>query len=590
MGNMKLGTQIFTTLFLIAILSLTIVTWYASETGREFYLQKTEESLENHAFLLHSFLNTKDYPASLELLQHKIKGTDKAVSIRITIIRPDGLVLIDSEKDPKTMDNHGTRPEVIQALHSGKGRSIRFSNTVKHEMMYFALYLKKDRNALVIRTSEPLDSIEKALVAMKTRIFISAFMVALFVLVISFFISGKITKPLEKITEGVRQFANGNFSKKLEKPSTLEMAVLSDSLNKMAFQINDKMQTIIRQKYEQMAVFKSMAEGVVAIDYEANILSLNNAAAELFSIKMDNVEGKYIRDVANNPQIENVFLTVLRTGRTTEDEIVLSSQKEQCVKISARVLQDEDGNTIGALMVLNDLTRLRNLETGRREFVANVSHELRTPLTSIKGFAEALHDGAIDDKVQARRFVDIIYNQANRLGHILEDILTLSRLDMEEGASEVVMRKLNILPVIKSAVKICQFNAEKKNIAVQIQCKKDMEINLNETLVEEALINLIDNSIKYSEEGKTICIKCGNKNNHFCIEVVDEGQGIEQEHLPRIFERFYRVDKARSRKLGGTGLGLAIVKHIANIHKGYVDVQSEPGIGSSFSINLPYLT
>lgn len=586
MAKIKLGTQIFITSILIAILSLTIVSWAASDIGREFYLQKTAQSLENHAVLIRDLL--VKFSNTQQQIQNKINRAKADLSIRVTIIDSSGLVLGDSHKDPRLMDNHRSRPEIETALQKGSGQSMRFSNTIKRELMYFALAVDMgEGNKWVVRTSESIQSIEKSIHIMQSRIFFSGFVVALFALLAGFFISGKLTRPIEEIVNKVRQFSGGDFSEKLHKPSTPEFALLADSLNKMAFQLNDKMQTIIRQKHQQIAVFKSMAEGVIAVDYEANIISINKAAYALLAIKKKDVHGLYIRSAIQSAQIENFFLNVLRTGHTIEDEVIITTQKEQCLKINTRVLQNEMGDTIGALMVLNDLTRVRNLEDGRREFVANVSHELRTPLTSIKGFAEALHEGAIEDKVQSKKFVDIIYTQANRLGHILEDILTLSRLDKDEAIQQVAMDKQHIHAVIESAVATCFINAEKKQIRIDMDLDKEVVLNLNQSLMEEALINLVDNAIKYSEPGTKVRVRCKTHKNKCIITVKDQGQGIDQEHLSRIFERFYRVDKARSRTQGGTGLGLAIVKHIAIVHKGSIDVTSASGEGSTFKLTLP---
>ena len=391
---------------------------------------------------------------------------------------------------------------------------------------------------------------------------------------------------MERIISGVKSFADGDFSKRLSEPSTEEMAHLSGALNKMALQIDDKIQTIVRQKNQQSAIFESMTEGVIAVDVNLKIITVNTAAYKLFGIKDQAIQGQHIRDAFKNPEIENLVLGVLRNGTPREEEINLVNQAELCLKINARVLVNEDGTTIGASLVLNDLTRLRHLEANRREFVANVSHELRTPLTSIKGFAEALHEGGIDDKKNARRFVDIIYRQSNRLGSILEDILTLSRLDRED-TDEIEFKNENVKRVVDAAIQICAFNADKKGMAINLHCDEALNAPMNMQLIEEALINLIDNAIKYSPEKRDVNIICAAENDKLVIRVKDNGNGIGQEHLARIFERFYRVDKARSRDIGGTGLGLAIVKHIALVHNGHVEVESEPGRGSTFSLFIP---
>lgn len=587
MKKFKLGSQIFFTSFAISVFSLLIVTWYATETGRELYLQKTAEGLNDDAYLIKEMLLSDSLDINGNSIQKTISQVGKYVSIRITLIKPNGQVIADSEHDPYYMDNHATRPEFLQALKSKTGQSVRYSHTVEREMIYFALYLDDfDNHGLIIRTSKALSTIEQVISTMQFRIFKGGLFVSFLAILAGFIISRRISTPLERIIGGVREFAGGNLTKRLSEPSTEEMADLSEALNKMAIQLDDKIQTIVRQRNQQKAVFESMAEGVIAVDKNMKIITANSAAYKLFGIKDIELKGRYIRDVFKNAEMDNLVLDVLRTGMPREEEITLVNQSELCLIIKARVLSDESSETIGASLVINDLTRLRILEANRREFVANVSHELRTPLTSIKGFAEALHEGGIEDHETTRRFIDIIYRQSNRLGTILEDILTLSRLDREE-TNDIEFTEENVKNVIDAAVQICSFNADKKRIPIQVHCDDQLTVTMSAQLIEEALINLIDNAVKYSPEEREINVNCTVENKNLLIKVTDKGNGINQEHLARIFERFYRVDKARSRDMGGTGLGLAIVKHIALVHNGYVEVESTPGQGSIFSLFLP---
>lgn len=587
MRKLKLGTQIFFTSFAISVLSLVIVTWYATLTGRELYLKKTAEGLNDDAFLIKEMLLSDTLLVSGNYIQKRIEQVGKHISIRITLILPDGRVIADSERNLKLMDNHATRPEVLQAMQENIGQSVRYSDTVDREMMYVALYIDDyGENGLIIRTSKALSLIEQVISDMQFRIFKAGLAISLVAILAGFIISRRISNPLERIIEGVRSFAAGDLSRRLSEPSTVEMGHLSQALNKMAQQIDEKIQTIVRQRNQQKAVFESMAEVVIAVDTDMKIITANSAAYRLLGIKDETLKGRFIRDVFKNAEIDNLVLDVLRRGKAREEEINLLNQVELCLKINARVLVDESAETIGASLVINDLTRLRHLEANRREFVANVSHELRTPLTSIKGFAEALHEGGIDDPDTARRFVDIIYRQSNRLGSILEDILTLSRLDRED-TDDIEFQGENVKKVVEAAVQICSFNADKKNTAIHVHCDDNLTISMNAQLIEEALINLIDNAVKYSPENSEINVICTVENNKLNIKVADQGNGIGQEHLARIFERFYRVDKARSRDMGGTGLGLAIVKHIALVHKGHVEVESEPGRGSTFSLYIP---
>ena len=589
MKKSKLGTQIFVTSFLISIFALIIVTWYASSLGRQFFIAETGESLRNQASFIYDILLEDQQPFDSAHLQSVLGKRFKTITIRTTIIESDGNVLADSEEDPRQMENHKSRPEIIQAREEGIGKAIRFSHTVKRNMMYIALrFSNPDGTVFFVRTSKNLSDIEKTISAIQVRIGISGLIMAFIALLIGFFVSRRITNPLEEIILGVKRISDGDFSIHLPKSKTREMALLSASLNEMTRQIDDKLQTIVRQKNEQKAVFESMLEGVVAVDTAGRIISINTAAYRLLKIDKKNVRGENIEKVIPDRQIVEFFKIVLEKGEALEDEITMDNSAEQCLKLNARSLRDDPGNTIGALMVLNDVTRLRQLEMVRKEFVSNVSHELRTPLTSIKGFAEALKDGAIDDKENASRFVDIIYRQTERLSLILEDILSLSKLDRDgEGETQIELYDDNLCDVIEAAIQTCSINAEKKNIRIDMECAAPCVARINSALLEEALTNLIDNAVKYSPEKSAVTVQCIKEKDHYILSVKDQGNGIASEHLPRIFERFYRVDKARSRKLGGTGLGLAIVKHIAHVHGGSVAVQSEIGQGSVFKIILP---
>lgn len=587
MKKSKLGTQIFITSFLISIFALLIVTWYASSLGRRFFIDETGRSLRNQAYFVHDILSTGKIDFSDAQFPKLL--SDSAISIRTTIIDDRGRVLADSDKDPKLMENHKNRPEIISARIKGSGEKIRFSHTLQRKMMYVALRFKNtDGRIYFIRTAKNLSDIENTIATMQKRIIISGLIMAFITLLIGFFVSRRITMPLEEIILGIKRIADGDFSVRLPRPKTREMALLSGSLNEMTRQIDEKLQTIMRQKNEQRAVFESMQEGVVAVDSSGCIISINTAAYHLLKIKTKNVRGERVEKVVTENQIVEVLKCVLDKGEPIDDEIIIENGAKQILKLNARILRDDPGHTIGALMVLNDVTRLRQLEKVRKEFVSNVSHELRTPLTSIRGFAEALKDGALDDKENAGRFVDIIYRQANRLSLILEDILSLSRLDRDgDGETQIELQEEDLQNVVNAAVQICDINAHKKGVKINVNVDQNCMARINSLLLEEALTNLIDNAVKYSPENSNISVECRKETDHFTLSVRDQGNGIAAEHLPRIFERFYRVDKARSRKLGGTGLGLAIVKHIAQVHGGSVSVQSEVGKGSIFSIILP---
>jgi two-component system phosphate regulon sensor histidine kinase PhoR len=343
----------------------------------------------------------------------------------------------------------------------------------------------------------------------------------------------------------------------------------------------------MRQRNEIKAVLSSMVEGVIAVDMEERVISMNHAAARMFGCDPAEAQGRSIQEVVRNTVLQQFVKNALSSQEAVEKEIVLSSDRDRFLNGHGTLLRDAEGKQIGALIVLNDVTRLLRLEKIRREFVANVSHEIKTPITAIKGFVETLRDGAVENHEDAERFLEIISKHVDRLEAIIEDLLSLSRIEQEAEREKVVLDEGRIKDVLETAVQICEAGAMAKKIEVELSCAKEMVANLDPQLLEQAIVNLIDNAIKYSNDGGTVRVEALQRENEIIISVHDQGCGIEKKHLPRLFERFYRVDMARSRQMGGTGLGLAIVKHISQAHGGRVAVESIPGKGSTFSIHLP---
>jgi len=330
-----------------------------------------------------------------------------------------------------------------------------------------------------------------------------------------------------------------------------------------------------------------MVEGVIAVDMEERIISMNQAAAQMFACNPSAAQGRTIQEVVRNVVLHEFVRNTLSSQKPVEKDIVLHAGDERFIDGHGTVLRDARGKRMGALIVLNDVTRIRRLENVRREFVANVSHEIKTPITAIKGFVETLRDGAVKNQEDAERFLEIIENHAERLEAIIEDLLSLSRIEREAERGEIALVEGQVQDVVQMAVQVCEMSAGAKQIKIEFSCDKDIASKINAPLLEQAIVNLLDNAIKHSGEGSIIRVEATQTAEEIIIDVRDQGCGIEKEHLPRLFERFYRVDKARSRQLGGTGLGLAIVKHITQAHGGQVSVESVPGKGSTFSIRLP---
>ncbi len=588
MGKKRLLWQIYPSYVLITLLSLLAVTFYTSKSLRKFYLNHVESDLEARARLVEKQVSKRPLLADQAYVDRLCKDLGKKSSTRITVILPPGKVIGDSEDDPASMENHAGRPEIKEALAGRVGRWTRPSPTLQKMMTYVAIPVYEDNQIIaVVRTSIPVTAIDGALRAIRVRIFFGGLAIAVIAAAVSWAISRRISRPLEEMQKGAQRFARGELSRKLTIPNTNEMAALAQAMNEMAAQLDQKIRTMLRERNEQEAVLSSMVEGVLAVDRDEQLITLNGAAAKLLGVGSVEVSGRSIQEVVRNADLQQFVGKALTSPQPVESEITVRENGERFLQAHGTVLRDGEGHEIGALVVLNDITRLRRLENVRRDFVANVSHELRTPITSIKGFVETLLDGAIQNPPDAEHFLEIIAKQVDRLNAIVEDLLTLSRIEQEAETPKIKLEDGSVREVLEAAIQVCEVKAAAKEICIQLACGSDLLARMNAPLLEQAVVNLIDNAIKYSGRGSTVEVTGSQSDYETTIAVRDEGCGIAKKDLPRLFERFYRVDKARSRELGGTGLGLAIVKHIAKAHGGAVTIESTVGKGSTFSIHLP---
>ncbi len=580
--------RIFLSFLFITLIGLSVITWYATNVARNFYLDDTVKKLETEAKILSQSFESQLKKQDYNYIFTEVGRLSGEIDTRITVILENGLVIADTDKDPKLMDNHRDRPEVQKALTGQSGFATRYSKTLQQNLVYFAQPFKNnDRIVAIIRTALPITSIEETLDSIRMNIVFAGTVILLITAIIGFIVSRQIGTPLNEMATAISEFAKGNFNHKISKRSLSEFSKLAEALEEMGRQLDEKIQTIDQQKNQQQAVLHSMAEGVLAFDQNQNLISINNAAVSLLGIDKKTVKGKRLNEFILDKQLQKTILKTFSSKDLVEDELILNNHGDHFVQVHGTQLNSPDGKIYGVLVVLNDVTRLRRLEQVRRDFVANVSHEIRTPLTSIKGFVEALNDGAIKDKKTAKRFVDIILRQTNRLNLIIGDLLDLATLEENEERSEIQFEEANLFDLIKDALHICKPHAKEKKIKIDVNCPGEISCFMNTSLIEQALVNLIENAIKYSPAGTNINVNYSKDNRYHIIEVKDQGIGISQDHINRIFERFYRVDKARSRKMGGTGLGLAIVKHIAKVHGGEVTVDSEENKGTSFYFHLP---
>lgn len=588
MRRSRLVWQVFLVHLAILVVLIAGLEWYASHLTREFYTDRKQAELETVAKVSEARLLDLLDRRELAGLRTVCADLARAVSLRITVILPSGEVVADTSEDPQRMDNHADRPEVQAALRGDIGRATRFSRTVGERLTYVAVPLNQDgKVAGVVRTAFSTRSLSASLRAVYVRIALVGLAATLLAGAVSLLVARRIIRPLETLRQGAERFARGELKHRLPAAGAEEMRMLAQSLNHMAAELDQRLETIVRQDNEHQAVLASMIEGVLAVDPDGAILSLNEACAQMLGVAAQQARGRLVHEAFRHAGLLAFVEEALASPEPVEQDLEATGPEKHWLHAHGTVLHDGQQRKIGALIVLHDVTRLRHLEKIRRDFVANVSHELKTPITSIKGFVETLLHEQLEDKDNSLRFLGIILRQVNRLDAIIGDLLMLSRLERGSEEQTVQLQCESLAEVLRAAVEMCEKKAADKSMRLELECPAELQAEINAPLLEQAVTNLIDNAIKYSEAGAAVRIAAAQEGNEVVIRVQDQGCGIEAVHLPRLFERFYRVDRARSRELGGTGLGLAIVKHIVAAHRGSIRVESAVGRGSTFFVSLP---
>jgi two-component system, OmpR family, phosphate regulon sensor histidine kinase PhoR len=583
----RLLWRLYPSYLFITLFALLSVSLYYSATMKDFFLRQKVEELGARAIIFRELFTSFMSLERPNEINEFCKKVGNHSGIRITVILPSGKVIGDSGGEPAKMENHGGRPEVISAISGQIGDSIRYSNTLQERMLYVAIPVKQENSTVaVIRTALSLAVIDNIFNLIRYKIIWSGILVAFLTAGISFLVSRRLSLPLEKMTQGAQLFAKGELSHRLYIPETHEMASLAVAMNEMANQLDERLKSVIRHRNELEAVLSSMKEGVIALDLDERIIKINQVAAAMFHKDPWEIENRSIQEAIRNTELQKFIKNALKNNEGLDCDIVFYQDKERILNIHSTTLLNSKEKRIGILVVLNDVTRLRHLENMRQDFVANVSHEIKTPLTAIQGFVETLLQDSNRTPEDTNRFLSIIDRHVHRLVSMIDDLLNLSRIEGNKQ-KEITMVQTDLDDVIQTAVQMMEAKAEEKKIRIEFQYENSLSAEMDAPLIEQAVVNLLDNAIKYSTFGSTIEIHAAEKNGEILINIWDHGIGIEDEHIPRLFERFYRVDKARSRKLGGTGLGLAIVKHIMQAHNGKVTVESNPGKGSTFTLHFP---
>ncbi len=578
----------------ILIVAFSIV--FISVTSRRFVLEQSIENLDETAVIISNLLNENilnDTYRDISQLQNLFEHLSINSLSRITFILPDGQVAADTDENPDSMENHRNRPEVRRALSGISSSNVRFSETLKIDMLYHAVPIVDNNGkvAAVLRIAMPFNRVKRTFSVVLIYVLIGSLTFIALSIFLVLYIDRKIEQPLAELAAEAGKDSGLEFGrhKPINSPS-IEIQNLYTALKTMSIQLNNQINDISIQKQELQAVLDSMDNAILVLNSHGAIIKTNPAALELFQAANESeLLGKYYMQAASSKTLNTVLEKVIR-GSDSSIQLPLPSERfeitirERSFQVYISVVSPEPERTI--LIVFNDITRLLHLEKVRRDFVANVSHELKTPVTSIKGFTETLlYQEFKPDDVRIKKFLNIIFTQTNRLQDIIEDLLTLSMLEQNDASQN--MQKISIQNLIKDSVRVCVEKTAFCGREIDINCTESVLVQCNPLLIEQALINLIDNALKYSDPTSPVTVCCSKKHRNVIISVCDKGFGIPEDLIPRIFERFYRVDKGRSREKGGTGLGLAIVKHIMLRHNGSVHVDSQEGVGSTFYLTLP---
>jgi len=573
----KLGLS-YLLLLLLGLLAVYVVTVRQIEQNS---LRAAFNQLESLVKLAQARPPVLDDPVELE----SWKSWLARGGARVTVIAVDGTVLADSDEDPGRMENHSDRPEIEEAFASGEGRATRFSETVGRDLVYLAVrYRPDDRSPVVLRLALPLAQVNEAIAQVRRPIATVSLVALILGSVLSFLFARGFSGRVERLKSFSRRVAEGDFEPLPVGKSRDEIGELTEALNETATRLDSSIRNLTEERNRWTAILSSMSEGIALVGADQRIRFCNRAFCEALSVGLTECTGRPLVEVTRQSEVLAFSQAAVSEERTVEGEIVVLSPRRRHLVLRAAPVKNETAS--GAVLVLLDITEIRRLERVRRDFVANVSHELKTPLTAIQGFAETLLVGAKDDAQNSERFLRIILDHAARLGRLTDDLLKLSRI--EAGKLELECRSFPVADLIEPCVETARIKAEAKRLKLKVEYLPGLSpVSGDSDSLGEVLQNLLDNAVQYTPPGGEITVRADVTGDQVRIAVSDTGIGIPSAEQERIFERFFRVDAARSREVGGTGLGLAIAKHLVEANGGRIQVESEVGQGSTFSVYLP---
>lgn len=595
----RIRTRLFLTFITLVGLSVLAAGLFSGRMILDAYIDAKRSNMMNEVRMIVSMvdphMNRQDLEEVFQYYNNEAVRYAELTDSRITFVRQDGLVVGDSHHEANVMDNHHDRPE-IEAVLSGEifGASIRFSETIEEQMMYVAapLYHEGELEGYV-RMALGLGALNSTVYSLWAYLLLGLTVLLLISALISYRFAASFTRPIEHIITVANKITKRSYRARVRLRNKDEIGQLGSAINTMAESLQEQMEQLWENENRMKSVIDNMISGIVVIGRDDKVELMNRAAEEILGFRAAQAIGLQYDRLKQPLPFEQLIFDCIYQGEHIRDEIVLYYPEEKTIDIHLIPMKGESLHIAGLVVVLHDITAIRKLERMRSEFVANVSHELKTPIAAVKGFTETLLSGSVEDEETERSFLQIIYDESERLDRLIGDILELSKIESKREPLQYVPIQLDRF--LHSIIEMMMPQANHKNISLQLQTPPDIYIEGDEDKLRQVFINLLSNGINYTPEKGVVRVELTTSALHdeeydrVMISVSDTGIGIPRKDLPRIFERFYRVDKARSRGSGGTGLGLSIVKHLVELHRGSIHVDSELGLGTTFRVELPVL-
>lgn len=582
--------RIVLTYLVLIVLALSIFGVYMMQFIEKLYMDNLDQHVQEETALVAQWIAPHlDFTKTgqRQEVTDMLRKTSGVVGGRVTLIDGQGNVLIDTMQDDETTKNQLSHPEVSQAEHGSIGMEVRNATYSSYNVLHLAVpvFVDGDQRA-VIRTAVPLQGAHDTLQGLWGSIGISLLIVAIVAALFGLRFAHGIAAPIEAITRTTRKIADGAFDERIHQRGRDELGVMADAINAMASRIDEQLADVTQEKGKLEGIITNLVSGVMVIDRSGRITLVNRAAEMMIGIHAEELVQKWHWEAGHNFGLSTMIDEAILMGTEQKKEVLLHKPVERNVEVYITPIRTHTGSIAGAVVLIHDVSEWRRLERMRSEFVANVSHELRTPITAVKGFSETLLDGAMHDQALAKQFLQIIHDESERLRRLVNDLLELSKI--ESGHTVFHFEPTQLDHLVARTVARYSHEAESNGLLLRSHLpEQPVIVNADGDRITQVLINLVGNAIHYTSASGEVVVSVEDRGDVAVIEVRDTGIGIPAEDVPRLFERFYRVDKARARRSGGTGLGLAIVKHIVEVHGGQVEVESKVGEGSVFRVMLP---